>query len=403
MKAIPRLLTFGLLLAALSRPGTVCALELGAQRLEIREAGLQKLQHAAAEPAWGGADPLETNDDRAVAGELAKLLRVSAASSALEARLLADAADGRLDQWTLIPAALVAGGVDDEAALARYTQRCQTWSATVRAAVGTRDAARQRAAALLDWMHGQAMPQGYQIDATELTTVVDRGEFNCVSATVLFISLAADVGLSASAIELPTHAYCRVTSPDETFDVEPTCRRWFEVIDDPAARATVARRIAGAAATGSAAARVVSPVQLLAVIYYNRGVDLIRHGNDAAAIEANLRALALDPYSATARGNLWVAVNNCALGHCRDQRFAEAADLIGRARQAVPEHAALRANELYVFQQWSADLLNQQRLDEALAVLEQGLSRQPGNPVLLSRQEEIRQRLKGLSVLNTQY
>lgn len=403
MSSLARLLTIGLLLTALAAPPSGPALELGAERLGMRDAGLPWLQQPATEPLWRGADSPEAAEEQPGARALARLLRANVASSPLEYRLLSDAADGRLDQWTLIPAALVAGGVDTEAVLARYARRCQTWTAAARAAIDPQDAPRRRAAALLDWMHGQIMPRGYQIDATELTTVIDRGQFNCVSATVLFLSLAAETGLRSTAIELPTHAYCRVTAPDETFDVEPTCRRWFDVIDDPEARAAVERRIAGAHNAEWADARNISPAQLLAVIYYNRGVDLIRRGDDAGAIEVNLRALMLDPDSATARGNLWVAVNNCALGYCRDQRFADAADLIGLARQAVPEHAALRANELYVYQQWSASLSDQQRLNEALAVLEEGLARQPGNPVLLARQEEMQQQLKTGRILSTEY
>ena len=386
-----RHLVIWLLVGALAAPSAAAhGMELGTDSLGNREIGLEPLRPRQS----GGQDDVS---------ELARLLGAELAASPLETRLLDDAADGRLDEWSLPDAALVAGGVRDAATLTRYADQLRRWGAEARALNRPTDSARQRAAALLELMHARFMRHGYEIDATELTTLLDQGQFNCVSATVLFIALSTEAGLKVSAVELPTHAFCRVTADNETFDVEPTCRRWFEVIDDPEARAAVARRISGAAGDGSAVPRAVSQSQLLAVIYYNRGVDLIRRGDDGAAIGANLRAMSLDPQSATARGNLWVAVNNAAVGHCRDQRFAESAALIARARQVVPKHAALSANELYVYQQWAADLCRQQRFAEALNVLDAGLAKQPGNLVLSSRREEVQRRIKEGSVQSTGY
>jgi tetratricopeptide (TPR) repeat protein len=324
---------------------------------------------------------------------LAQLLRVDLATTPLEAQLLNDAADGQLDDWTLARAALVAGGAHDPAAIDRYLVQLRQWSSAARANDHPNNTPRRRAAALLEWMHARLLRAGYQIDATDLAGVLERGQFNCVSATVLFMALGGEIGLDVTAVELPTHAFCRVTAGDDSFDVEPTCRRWFEVIDDPQARTSVTRRIAGASPDAVAVPRSVSPAQLLAVIYYNRGVDLIRHGDDAGAIAVNLKALSLDPQSATARGNLWVAVNNAALGLCRNERYKEAADLAARARQAVPQHAALAANELYIYQQWGESLSRRQQFAEAIAVLEAGLARQPESLVLARRRDEALKRL----------
>ena len=395
-----RPLTFGLLLLAIASPrATVSALELGTDRLGIRETGLESPGSASLEPlnsasslrpAWHAVSNVTSGlDERDVVASLASLLNVPWATSSLESRLLDDATEGRLDQWALVEAALVAGGVKDVVDLNRYSAQMKQWSVAALAADRPREATRKRAANVLELMHARIMPRGYQIDATDLTAVLDHGQFNCVSATVLFMAISAELGLHVTAIELPTHAFCRVTAGDETFDVEPTCRRWFDVIDDPQARAAVSRRIAGPSGDGAAAPRTVSSAQLLAVIYYNRGVDLIRRGDDTGAIVANLRAMSLDPQSATARGNLWVAVNNSALGQCRDQRFSAAAGLISRARQAVPHHAALKANELYIYQQWSAELCRQNRLTEAMAVLDAGLARQPESEILAARRIEI--------------
>ena len=60
-------------------------------------------------------------------------------------------------------------------------------------------------------------------------------------------------------------------------------------------------------------AREVSPIQMAAMIYYNRGVDLLAEKRFAEAAAANAKALRLDPANATARGNLLATINNWSI------------------------------------------------------------------------------------------
>lgn len=329
------------------------------------------------------------------AESLGRLLGNVPTGSRLEARLWADAADGRLDSFKLAEAALIAGGVNDEQALAHDRELFAQWSAAIKGLDRPSDPLRRRAAVVLVYLHDKILTGGYRLEATDLARVFDRREFNCVSATVMYLALSAEIGLPAVAIELPTHACCRVETASDAFDVETTCRRWFEIIDDPIARAAVQRRVAGPQGGAAASRRTISTVELLAVIYYNQGVELIGRHADAAAVDANLNALRLDPAHDGAERNLWVAVNNSALDRCREGQFAEAADALGRARRAVPDHPTLKHNELYVYQQWALTLCRENRYGEALGVIDAGLKMQPAQPVLTAYRRAVQTRLGG--------
>ena len=87
---------------------------------------------------------------------------------------------------------------------------------------------------------------------------------------------------------------------------KPPARSWFqpERTIHGSRRAAVTQTIGAAAAADRSKAREVSPIQMAAMIYYNRGVDLLSEKRFAEAARANAKALRLDPQNATARGNL---------------------------------------------------------------------------------------------------
>ena len=67
---------------------------------------------------------------------------------------------------------------------------------------------------------------------------------------------------------------------------------------------------------------------MAAMIYYNRGVDLLAEKRFAEAAAANAKALRLDPQNATARGNLLATINNWSIELGKRQHFAEAVNLL---------------------------------------------------------------------------
>jgi tetratricopeptide (TPR) repeat protein len=102
--------------------------------------------------------------------------------------------------------------------------------------------------------------------------------------------------------------------------------------------------------------REVSDVELLAMIYYNRGVDLLGEKRFAEAAAANAKALRLAPSNATARGNLLVTLNNWAIELGTTAHYAEAADLLRLGLAIEPGYQAFRLNYAHLHRQWARQL-----------------------------------------------
>ena len=102
-----------------------------------------------------------------------------------------------------------------------------------------------------------------------------------------------------------------------------------------------------------ASGRVIPPMGVVAMIYYNRGVDAFNERRFGESLAANRRALLLDPEDKTARGNMLAAVNNWALALCDAGYFAEAERLLADGQQFEPSHATFAHNAAHVLQVWT--------------------------------------------------
>jgi tetratricopeptide (TPR) repeat protein len=266
----------------------------------------------------------------------------------LEERLFAQAdaghslTGGRLDDIPLLDAALVAGGVDDPAELAHYRRQWDQWVDALKHLGTVRGKHRQQAQAVFEFLHGRLLTGGYSLACTDLRQAFDHGRFNCVSASVLFQALAGELGLEVCSLETPGHVMSRLRTADGPLDIETTCPRWFQRPEPPAKDAW--RR------------REVSEIELLAMIYYNRGVDLLAEKRFVEAAVANAKALRLAPGNATARGNLLVTLNNWAIELGAAARYAEAAELLRLGLAIEPDYAAFRLNYAHLRGQWVRQL-----------------------------------------------
>lgn len=299
--------------------------------------------------------------------------------NALEERLFADAADGRLDEFSPLEAALVAGGVETVDVLRQYEQKAKSLADELRRSKTYAGTSRQQIEAVFDFMHRRILRGGYELAATDLRQTLDQGRFNCVSATVLFNYLAGQIGLNSRGLEMPSHAMSRVVLSDGTIDVETTCPGWFHLADkskrqeasDETNPFSLRQRVGQSSATSAdrSQAREVSPIQLTAMIYYNRGVDLLAEKRFAEAAAANAKSLRLDPTNATARGNLLATINNWSIDLGDSQHFAEAVDLLHRGLAIDPRFDAFAQNYVHVHQQWTEHLCQAGRFKEAIAIL----------------------------------
>ncbi|MBN2579143.1 MAG: hypothetical protein JXB10_09150 [Pirellulales bacterium] len=272
----------------------------------------------------------------------------------LEQSLFDDAADGALDRLSLFEAALIADGVVQPEVLRHYQSQLDRLVEELQKTGRLTDSTQRNAEILFQFLHKHALRGGYRLSATDLRESLDHGRYNCVSATVLYLCLAQRLGIRCCGLQSTGHALCRVFLPDGPLDMETTCPGWLGLDHDPRRATGAAPKILGPAGVdGTAPVREVTPLELTAMIYYNRGVDLLRDKRYSAAAAANAKSLTLDPLSRTARGNLLATINNWSIALGEQSRFAEAADLLRRGLACDPYYAPFIQNIAYIQHRWT--------------------------------------------------
>jgi len=274
--------------------------------------------------------------------------------------LPAEITDGRLARLPLIDAALIAGGTSDERAIETYHRRFEHWVAEMQVSGRIIGSDRDRARAVLEYLHGRVLTGGFRETSTSLVEAFEYGRFNCISSVVLFRALAERFGLKVHGVEVPGHAYAVVESggnggAGESFVVQTTCRDWFAAAGDASLQRTLLRQTIGATAADTAEKaqreRRLSDVGLLAVVYYNRGVDHLEAGNHEAAITANRAALALDAANDAARANLLAGLNNWSLELGRHGNYAQALRTLETGLKYAPDYGLFHENLVALYQQ----------------------------------------------------
>ena len=329
----------------------------------------------------------------------------------LEAALLADAEDGHLDHYSLLQAALIAGGTLQPEDLHHYEAKFQAWLVELEKQNLSAQAPLRRAEILFRFMHQQILTGGYEQRASNLADTLQTGRYNCLSASVLYQCLLEAFDLQAVGLEMPGHARCRVRIGAEWQDVETTCPQWFELLrnsktadrqktaapgpspghpkternpqigqSEPSQQGglTAEGQVLGGVPSGTAATPI-NQVGLVAIIYYNRGVDLLSEGRFQEALAANAKALRLAPGHPRAWGNFLATMNNWAVWVGRSGQYTEAAELLRQGLALAPSYKPFQANFLHVHQQWTVDLCRTGRLAEAWQVLVQGTSAAPAS------------------------
>jgi hypothetical protein len=270
--------------------------------------------------------------------------------SVLETRLLRDASDKNWDEHSLFAAALIASGVANEVELRGTCDLFAVVGAELNSKLAPTATAEQRAEKTLAFLHRRLLTNGYDLYATQLPRVLATGRYNCVSATVLFNCLAADAGLNVGALRLPNHTCTELLDGEQRIRIEATCASWFTDRDRPHTIDAVIGETPFVAnlPPPSELQEAISDVALVAMIYYNRGVEALARKDYVQAISLNRRALCLDPHNTQARSNLLSAINKQALALAARNEFAAAMSVIDDGLEIDPAHQALRHNQALI-------------------------------------------------------
>lgn len=258
-----------------------------------------------------------------------------------EAKLVADARDGKLDSTSLLDAGLIASGVpDDKLAGEAGKVRALLSPAIERARMAK--SARERGDVLLRALH-ETVFRKYVTSASEIDGVVGTGEFNCLSSALLYVVAAAGLVDDPRAMVTKHHAYARVTVDGSSVDVETTIASGFDADRKKLMTPEYVKKIAGPDTSPEEllkdlqAPEELPVLSLVAGVYSNRAVALASRGDLQAATVALDRAAHLAAGGLKSRAAAWRAgvLNNGALALADEGRLEDARDLLVLAMEGV--------------------------------------------------------------------
>jgi tetratricopeptide (TPR) repeat protein len=289
-----------------------------------------------------------------------------------EEELLRDADDGQIDV-PLFTAALAASHATP--AQARRLQ-LQYGGLLKKARQLTAEAESPIAAAsqIHEMMHRLVFTGRYTPKCTSLVAAMESGNFNCVSATILFQSLATPCGLNVTPMATPSHVYCRVEM-ESPVDVQTTCPDWFDYMERPDLQQEALRQTPGY--SPNSPPRRLTTTQLIAKIYYNRGVYLLNAHHFAEAEQNFSASIRLDRTDQSAHQNLLATWNNWALQKCHRGDYGEASQLVLRGLGRDAQYGPFQTNDLHIHQRWAQALCRDGKYSEASRMLKACQQRRP--------------------------
>ncbi len=298
-----------------------------------------------------------------------------------ERSLFADLADGAPKRWTFEEAALIVSGAHTAEQRAPYLEKLARLENDAASAIGSDGAPFERGAKLLRWLYRRGALKRYNYGQTDLTTLLDSGNYNCVSSALLYMLAARHLGLDVRAIEVPDHAFVMLYDGTRHVDVETTTPDGFDP-DADAAGAGRFRRMTGLIRPSTEQPelrREVDGLWLLGAVYYNRGVndDLARRYSDA--LGDYFRSLSLDHENASAVKNTLSTIASWGAELAEKKDFAAAVKELSVGLALAPDDALLVYDGTTAWQLWAKSELDAGHQDQALAIVHNAAQAMPAS------------------------
>ncbi|MBC8180594.1 hypothetical protein H8E88_05665 [candidate division KSB1 bacterium] len=157
------------------------------------------------------------------------LLTNSAFTQTLPQKLITDIEDGQLDNFSLIEAAFIISGAGNTSRLNQGVSWFYDLIEDINEKTLVGFEKTPSAERLFMYFHTTWLKE-YKKKATTLFDILERKEYNCVAATVLYNLTCDELGLTTHAFETPTHVYTIFSNFSEMVMVENTTSRGFNIM-----------------------------------------------------------------------------------------------------------------------------------------------------------------------------
>jgi tetratricopeptide (TPR) repeat protein len=241
---------------------------------------------------------------------------VCAATAADDLGVAASGAAGRLDEQ-LAGEILRAVGKGDAPSILRYEASLRRAVEEIERRAGHSRSPYRTAHRIHSILH-ESFLRRYEASADGIDSILDRGEYNCVSASLFYGIVARAFGIEAEVVEIPRHVYVLLTAGVRVIEIESTSRVGFDLRHRLAPALASQRQgelseeslgagggeAAGRVSAPPVPARVVNLESAVAFVWYNSGRRELEKGDALQAASRLREAARLQPELASGSGTL---------------------------------------------------------------------------------------------------
>ena len=207
---------------------------------------------------------------------------------------------------TLFRETLRASGVTDPGLRLNYEATFLNLLSDLEREIGLTRSAYRRARKLHLAMHQKVLKR-YVSTADGLDVLLDRGEFNCLSASLFYGMVARSFGLEVQVVEIPRHVYVRLYVDQRRIEVESTSRTGFDLrpkvdlgpesLSDPGYGSNASAL--GVPASSASLPEGVDLERAVGFLWHNRGRRALEEGDAVRAARSFLEESRLEPPGAS--------------------------------------------------------------------------------------------------------
>jgi hypothetical protein len=139
--------------------------------------------------------------------------------SPAELEIYRKVANGEAKNVSAFEAVLTIDGVTDEAKRQHYRDRLDEIVTEARDRIADAKTQNEKLTVLAKYLYDGPCHAGYTDNQVNVCRLLDRGDFNCVSASILYNLVATRLGFRTRCVEVPGHIALRVGD----FYIEPVC------------------------------------------------------------------------------------------------------------------------------------------------------------------------------------
>jgi hypothetical protein len=144
-----------------------------------------------------------------------------------ELELFRKVAAKEVNKISLSDATLTIAGVTNDKDREHYLARLKEITAEARKAIADATTPEERANKLADYLFKGPCHGGFIDNQVDICRVLDRGEFNCASASILYNNIASRLGIKTRFVEAPGHVFLRMGD----LNIEPVCGKTYGASD----------------------------------------------------------------------------------------------------------------------------------------------------------------------------